>query len=116
MPPVLIIGLILSGGMLASPTGGIRLSRIMILLKQAQGELSHLTFPHGVRVLRLGTQRIENSIIRSVWGYAFAFVLALVSIALALAFFGLETESPKTWKSKKINAHQWQSTTTIESL
>lgn len=93
VPPVLIIGLILSGGMLASTTGGIRLSRIMILLKQAQGELSHLTFPHGVRVLRLGTQRLENSIIRSVWGYAFAFVLALVSIALALAFFGLETEA-----------------------
>ena len=92
VPPVLIIGLILSGGMLASTTGGIRLNRIVILLKQAQRELSHLTFPHGIRVLRLGTQRLDNSIIWSVWGYIFSFILALVALALALAIFELETE------------------------
>ena len=93
VPPVLIVGLILAGGSFASTTGGIRLNRIAILFKQAQRELSRLTFPHGVRVVRLGTQRVDNSIIWSVWGYFFGFILALVAIALALAFFELEASA-----------------------
>lgn len=93
VPPVVIVGLILAGGSFASTTGGIRLNRIAMLFKQAQRELSRLTFPHGIRVLRLGTQRVENSIIWSVWGYFFGFILALVAIALALAFFELEASA-----------------------
>ena len=93
VPPVLIVGLILAGGCFASTTGGIRLNRIAILFKQAQRELSRLTFPHGVGVLRLGTQRIENSIVWSVWGYFFGFFLVLVAIALALAFFEFEAST-----------------------
>ena len=93
LPPILIVGLVLSGGTLASTTGGIKLNRIAVLFKQAQRELLRLAYPHGVRVLRLGSTRIDNPIIWSVWSFFFVFVLALAAIALALSFLGLSPET-----------------------
>ena len=93
LPPILIIGLVLAGGTLASTTGGIRLNRIAVLFKQAQRELLRLTYPHGVRVLRMGNMRIENNIIWSVWSFFFVFVLALAALALTLASLGLDPET-----------------------
>ena len=80
-------------GATGSTTGGVRLMRIAVLFKQAQRELLRLSFPHGVRPLRLGKLRIENPIIWSVWSYFFVFILVLAGLALALAYFGLSPDA-----------------------
>ena len=89
LAPILIIGLVLVGGAAGSTTGGMRLMRVAVLFKQAQRELLRLSHPHGVRPMRLGRLRIDNSIIWSVWSFFFILILVLSATALALAFFGL---------------------------
>lgn len=93
LAPILIVGLVLVGGAAGSTTGGVRLMRVAVLFKQAQRELLHLSFPHGVRPLRLGKLRIENPVIWSVWSFFFVFILVLAALALALAYFGLEANA-----------------------
>jgi trk system potassium uptake protein TrkH len=96
LAPVLIIALVLVGGATGSTTGGMRLMRLAVLFKQARRELLRLSFPHGVRVLRLGRQRIENPVIWSVWSFFFVFILVLAALALALAMSGLSPDAAIT--------------------
>ncbi len=93
LAPILIIGLVLVGGAAGSTTGGMRLMRVAVLFKQARRELLRLSHPHGIRVLRLGKQRIDNAAVWSVWSFFFLLILVLAAIALAMAFFGLAPEA-----------------------
>ncbi len=96
LAPILILSLLLVGGATGSTTGGVRLMRLAVLFKQAQRELLRLSFPHGVRVLRLGKLRIENPVIWSVWSFFFVFILVLAALALALAILGLSPNAAIT--------------------
>lgn len=88
--PVLIIGLLLTGGCTASPSGGMRLMRIAVLFKQARRELYRLNHPHGVLPLRYGQQRVDDQAIWGVWSYFFALVGFIALIAIVLSGLGLE--------------------------
>lgn len=87
--PVLLIGVVLIGGTAGSASGGFKLLRTAILCKQANRELSRLAFPHGVIPFHLGSRRIFEPTVRSVWTLFYVMLSCLVAGSLALAALGV---------------------------
>jgi trk system potassium uptake protein TrkH len=91
--PALMIGLVLIGGATFSSTGGIKLLRLAVLVKQAGRELARLVHPHGVIRLRLGDRAIGDHHIWAIWSYVFVLALSLAGATVVLAALGLEMET-----------------------
>lgn len=93
LSPMLVIALVLVGGSAASTSGGLKLFRLAVLLKQALRELRRLTHPHAVVRVRLADLHIDDGHIWAVWSFFFIFILTIAATALILALDGLETSA-----------------------
>ncbi|MCR9213596.1 MAG: hypothetical protein NXI13_07750 [Proteobacteria bacterium] len=89
----LILFLISVGGSTGSTAGGIKLMRVLILLKLSGTEIKKLSFPSGVFPLSWGGRRISREQIMSAWSFFVIYCLALVVVTLLLAFNGLDFQS-----------------------
>ncbi len=87
--PALMIALVLVGGASISSSGGLKLLRLAVLLKQARRELARLIHPHGVIRLRLGDRSVGDHQIWAIWSYVFVFALSLAGTAMGLSALGL---------------------------
>ena len=74
------------GACAGSTGGGIKVSRIVILLKSVRHEISYLTQKRSVKILRINGKKISNETARSVnlyfVAYMFIFTVSLLIISL----------------------------------
>jgi len=84
MPLPVALALMLVGGSLISTAGGIKVMRLIVLASHSFTELSRLTHPSGIILLKSGNVTIESGTVSGIW---ITFVLTLSTIALAC--FGL---------------------------
>ena len=92
LPDVFVLTLVFAGGSLFSSTGGVKLYRLLGLLRYAERELVSLIYPHSVSSLRIGGRPVADETIRAIWGY-FVFAIGFIilgSFGLALGPFGFE--------------------------
>ncbi|MFP4518305.1 MAG: potassium transporter TrkG [Oceanicaulis sp.] len=91
-PAVALFCLGLVGGATISTSGGVKMPRVLLLLRRAGGELSLLSHPSAAVRTRFGGRPVSDSALAGVWVYALAFPVALgvgaVMIALGGAEFG----------------------------
>jgi trk system potassium uptake protein TrkH len=88
-PGLLLIGLVLMGGGVATTAGGIKLMRVYALYKHGTREISKLLYPSSVAGAgRLG-RRIRREGAYIAWIFFMLFVLALAVVMAALALTGL---------------------------
>ena len=66
------------GGCAGSTSGGIKVSRILLLFKGLRRELRRILHTREVRPITLDGQRVENETITAVSGFFFAYVLILL--------------------------------------
>ena len=79
----ILLGLMFMGACAGSTGGGIKVSRIIILLKSARDELARIVHPRAVRRVRLDGKPIEAETFRSVHAYMMAYIaLFVVSMLL----------------------------------
>jgi len=88
--PVLLLFACLVGGCAGSTGGGIKVIRLLLLIKQGQREILRLIHPNAQVTVKVGKQPVENSIIDAVWGFFAAYVALFVLMMLILMFNGLD--------------------------
>ena len=81
------------GACAGSTGGGFKVSRFLILIKEAKNELHHLLHPNAVKSVHLEGKPLENATVRSVNSYfIFYIIIAAVSVLIiSLDGFGFET-------------------------
>ena len=88
--PVLLLFASFVGGCAGSTGGGIKVIRLLLLIKQGQREILRLIHPNAQVTVKVGKQPVDNSIIDAVWGFFAAYVALFVLIMLILMFNGLD--------------------------
>ncbi len=88
--PVLLLFASFIGGCAGSTGGGMKVIRVLLLIKQGQREIMRLIHPNAQVTVKIGRQPVNNSIIDAVWGFFAAYVAVFVLIMLALMFNGLD--------------------------
>jgi trk system potassium uptake protein TrkH len=88
--PVLLLFSSFIGGCAGSTGGGIKVIRILLLIKQGQREIMRLIHPNAQVTVKVGRQPVKNSIIDAVWGFFAAYVALFALMMLVLMFNGLD--------------------------
>ncbi|MPY26402.1 TrkH family potassium uptake protein [Shewanella sp. YLB-07] len=88
--PMLLIFSSFIGGCGGSTAGGIKVMRMILLLKQGSRELKRLVHPRGMFSIRIGNKVLPERVIDAVWGFFSAYALVFVICMLALMGMGMD--------------------------
>ncbi|MBQ2115621.1 MAG: TrkH family potassium uptake protein, partial [Lachnospiraceae bacterium] len=82
----LMVGLMFIGACAGSTGGGIKVSRIMIYLKQVKKELFQQIHPRQINIIKMDKKSIEHSTVRScnvfLMCYSFIFIISILLVSL----------------------------------
>lgn len=82
--------LMLTGACAGSTSGGIKIVRFVILLKQGLNEMKHLVYPRGVFVLKMSGLPVSRDIVYAVSGFFFLYAFTVMAVTLAVAASGVD--------------------------
>lgn len=88
--PVLLLFSSFIGACAGSTGGGMKVIRLVMLLKQGRREIMRLIHPNAVIPIKLGNKPVSSRILDSVWGFFAAYVALFTLMLLALLFDGLD--------------------------
>lgn len=66
------------GGCAGSTAGGLKISRVMLLVKMVRSELRHMLHPRSVNIVRMEEKPVENDTLRNVARYFALYILCTV--------------------------------------
>jgi len=83
---LLLVGLFFLGGCSGSTAGGMKIFRIMVLIKAAFAEMRRSFRPHLISPVRIGRSVVSNEAVREVFAFSamFAFTVLIGGITIAL--------------------------------
>lgn len=84
-----ILAICIVGAGRFSTAGGLKVFRVIAMLRQVGRELRLLIYPHAVRPSRYGDEASDVALMKVVWTTLVAFVLAIAIVAVGLAYSGL---------------------------
>ena len=85
-----LVFLMFVGGSAGSTAGGMKVSRVVILLKAAWIEVAHTARPHAVRLVKLGRSAISNDVLKQVIAYAVIFFTTVAVCGAYVAWHGVD--------------------------
>lgn len=85
-----LAGLALVGGAVGSTAGGVKLMRVLLLLRQSVHELERLAHPHRISPVKVGGVSIPDRAVQGVRAFFVMFVSCLIALTLVLAAHGLD--------------------------
>ncbi len=88
-----LILLMFVGGCAGSTAGGMKIARIMVVIKYSLSEIKRLLHPRAVIPVRIGRQLVTEEVIRSTIGFVLFYVTVFVVVSVILAALGLDIES-----------------------
>jgi len=88
LPVTVLVLPALIGGAALSTAGGIKLARIIILLRRAGQEFAQLGFQNSVVALRYRDRQQKQSAVLGVWVYLIAYISAVSLVFVFLSFLG----------------------------
>ena len=91
--PVLLLFASFVGGCAGSTGGGMKVIRVLMLVKQGMRELVRMVHPHAVLPVKVGRKSIPPRVIDAVWGFFAAYVLILIFMLLVLMATGLDQQT-----------------------
>lgn len=87
----LLVIIMFVGACAGSTGGGLKLSRVMMLLKAAFSDMRRVIWPCRVSRLQMEGQRVEQTVIRAVFSYSTLYMLLLLAGTLLISFDGFDT-------------------------
>ncbi len=87
---MLVFVLFFIGGMAGSTGGGIKVIRVLVVLKYAAAEMRKLIHPHGIIPVKVGKNSIPDDVIKNTLGFLAFYLGIFLVIAVALSFFGVD--------------------------
>ncbi len=88
--PVILLFASFVGGCAGSTAGGIKVIRMLLLLKQGLREITRLVHPAAEIPVKLGDRTVSNHVIEAVWGFFSAYVGVFALMLLVLMATGLD--------------------------
>ena len=88
--PVLLLFTSFIGGCAGSTGGGMKVIRVLLLLKQGSREMMRLIHPNAQVVVKIGKKPVSDSVIDAVWGFFAAYVAVFVVLMLLMMASGLD--------------------------
>ncbi|WP_024325923.1 TrkH family potassium uptake protein [Thioalkalivibrio sp. AKL19] len=88
--PVLLIFLSFIGGCTGSTGGGMKVVRVLLLMKQGLREIKRLIHPHARITVKVNGKEAPDRVVQAVWGFLAAYVMVFVVMMLALMASGLD--------------------------
>lgn len=90
LPEVIALLLMLIGGCTGSTVGGIKVFRILVMLKSLRMQVRRQIFPHGAFRVTFNGETVSDAVRAGVATYIFSYLLLLTLLTLAIAAFGLD--------------------------
>ena len=84
----IIVLLMFCGACAGSTGGGIKVSRIVILLKSLRKEIHEMAAPRHVRSIMLDGKRLEGSTLRAVHSFFISYMFILIGVSFLISFDG----------------------------
>ncbi len=88
--PVLLLFVSFIGGCAGSTGGGMKVIRVILLLKQGMREMMRLIHPNALVMVKIGKKPVADSVIDAVWGFFATYVAVFVIMMLLLMASGLD--------------------------
>ena len=101
--PLLLVMVAFVGGSSSSTSGGMKVARVTMAIRQGLREIKQLVHPKGQFIVKMGGRRVSESIVLSVGGFCTLYVLCFVMVTLALAAVGLDVVTAFTAAAASIN-------------
>jgi trk system potassium uptake protein TrkH len=91
--PVLLLYVSFIGGCSGSTGGGIKVIRVLLLVKQGARELKRLVHPNAQIAVKIGTKPLPEKVLEAVWGFFAAYFAISALMILLLMASGLDQET-----------------------
>jgi trk system potassium uptake protein TrkH len=78
------------GGMAGSTGGGIKIMRIILMVKHCYLEIFRIIHPHATTMVKLGNVPVSQTIMRSIWGFFLLYMGLYILGVIALAGLGMD--------------------------
>ncbi|MCI1711119.1 MAG: TrkH family potassium uptake protein [Chiayiivirga sp.] len=88
--PLLLILIGFIGGCSGSTTGGLKVARVLMSVRQGLREVKQLVHPRGQFLVKMGGRRVSESIVLSVGGFVTLYLLSFIVVMLMLAGIGID--------------------------
>lgn len=88
--PVLIVLLAFMGGSTGSTGGGMKVMRVMLLIKQGVRELKQLVHPQAELPVKIGENVVPDRVVQAVWGFFSAYIGIFIVLTLVMMGIGLD--------------------------
>lgn len=82
--PFMLFMFAFMGGCAGSTGGGIKMIRVMLILKQGIREIHRLIHPNAVFPIKIGTKTVSSRVIEAVWGFFAVYIIAYLGMTLAV--------------------------------
>lgn len=89
-PKTILLVLMFIGGCAGSTGGGMKVVRVILLIKYGYRELFRALHPHVVKPVRLGGKAVSVEILQSVFAFIILYILAFVTGTLILSSLGVD--------------------------
>jgi trk system potassium uptake protein TrkH len=89
LPLILILSACV-GGCAGSTSGGMKMVRWLLLLKQGQREITQLVHPNAELPVKLGAKPMNKRVIDAVWGFFAVYVMAFSVLMIAMLATGVD--------------------------
>jgi len=91
--PLLLVGLAFIGGCSGSTVGGLKVARVVMLVRQGYREIKQLVHPKAQFLVKMGGRRVSESVVLSVSGFIAIWMLCFVALMIGMNMAGLDLES-----------------------
>ncbi len=88
--PFFIFMFAFMGGCAGSTGGGIKMIRVLLIIKQGGREIHRLIHPNAIVPLKLGNKSVSNRVIEAVWGFFGMYVISYLFLCLLLTATGMD--------------------------
>lgn len=90
MLPFMLFVAAFAGGCAGSTGGGMKVIRVLLILKQGYREIMRLVHPNAVIPVKLGNKPISDRVLEAVWGFFSVYLIVFIIMLIALLGTGLD--------------------------
>jgi len=90
LAPLLLVMLAFVGGCAGSTSGGMKVARVQMVVRQGFRELKQLVHPKGQFLVKVGGKRVSESVVIAVAGFCALYLLSFVVMTLLLVADGVD--------------------------
>ena len=91
--PLIVVGVAFIGGCSGSTVGGLKVARVVMVVRQGYREIKQLVHPKAQFLVKMGGRRVSERVVLSVSGFIAIWMLCFVLLMLGMNLAGLDIES-----------------------